>query len=306
MARTTHPRPAKKKGKKKSTSSTKDLPPFLNNPPPGRPRQYPLQRSSHLLVTSAPSVASTPSPVSATPGAPPISTLSPTVTSPSPPAAAAAGFASGAPTDVLEGNQGQRLSDEEILVYADAVAHRKSIGKIYTHPKKGAVLEPVKADSKPTGESLNDAESWTAFGLADGTDLFGEDSQTLLHDTGNKSHNDRSKVLAFKRFIVCIRDHAQLSKLADLVPDPEGGMVARFYLVIRGISSNVKMQALNILMLCWSYEFHFKGKERTDPNATYQPGYTDKVVRQIFKCCKFCWLIVIFCLSFLTFSFLSA
>jgi hypothetical protein len=139
-----------------------------------------------------------------------------------------------------------------------------------------------------------------------GTDLFGEDSRTLLHDTGNNVQNDCTKVLAFRRFIVSIRDHAQLSKLADSVPDPEGGMVARFFLVIQGLSSNVKMQALNILMLCWSYEFHFKGKDRTDPNATYQPGYTDKVVQQIFKCCKFCLLIVIFCLSFLTFCFLSA
>jgi hypothetical protein len=164
MARTTHPRPAKKKDKKKSTSSTKDLPPRLNKPPPGQPRQYPLQRASYLVVVSAPSVASTPSPVSGTAGAPPIASLAPTVMSLAPPAAA--DFASGAHSDVLEGNQGQKLSDEEILVYADEVAHRKSIGKIYTHPQKGAVLEPVKADLKPTGESLNNAESWTAFGLA--------------------------------------------------------------------------------------------------------------------------------------------
>lgn len=86
--------------------------------------------------------------VSGTPGTPPIASLSPTVTSLAP--AAAADFASGAHSDVLEGNQGQKLSDEEILVYADAVAHRKFIGKIYTHPQKGAVLEPVKANSKPT------------------------------------------------------------------------------------------------------------------------------------------------------------
>jgi hypothetical protein len=60
----------------------------------------------------------------------------------------------------------------EIEVYADALAHWKSIGKIYTHHKKGVVLEPVKADSKPTRDSLNDAEAWTAFGLADGTNLL--------------------------------------------------------------------------------------------------------------------------------------
>jgi hypothetical protein len=124
---------------------------------------------------------------------------------------------------------------------------------------------------------------------------FGEDTHILLHDTGNKTENDRAKVLAFRRFIISIRDHSQLSKLADLVPDPEGGMVVRFFLVIRGLASNVKMQSLNILMLCWSYDFHSKGKPRSDPNATYPPGYTDKVVRQIFKCYKFRWLIVLFC-----------
>jgi hypothetical protein len=59
------------------------------------------------------------------------------------------------------------------------------------------VLEPVKANSKPTGDSLNNAEAWTAFGLAEGTNLFGEDTQLILHDTGNKSENDRAKVLAF-------------------------------------------------------------------------------------------------------------
>jgi hypothetical protein len=109
--------------------------------------------------------------------------------------------------------------------------------------------------------------------------LFGEDSHTLLHDPGNNVQNNCAKVLAFRQFIVSIRDHAQLSKLADLIPDPEGGMVARFFLVIWGLSSNVKMQALNIFMLCWSYEFHFKGKDRTDPDATYQPGYRGKVVQ---------------------------
>ncbi len=73
------------------------------------------------------------------------------------------------------------------------------------------VLEPVKANLKPTGgDSLNDAEAWTAFGLAKGTNLFGEDTQLILHDTGNKSENDRAKALAFRRFIISIRDHNQL------------------------------------------------------------------------------------------------
>jgi hypothetical protein len=305
MARTTHPRPAKKKGKKKSTSSTKDVPPRRNQQPHGPPRQYPCQRACSLVVTEAPSVAAAPHVAAA--AAPPVAVTAPPVAATAPPLftaafPVAAGVASRDTTpDLLEGKNGQRLSDKEIEMYSDAVAHRKSIGRIYTHPKKGVVLEPVKADSKPTGDSLNDAEAWTAFGLAEGTNLFGEDTQLILHDTGNKSENDRAKVLAFRRFIISIRDHNQLSSLADLVPGPEGGMVARFFLVIRGIPNNHKMQALNILMLCWSYEFHTKGKPRADPNATYQPGYTDKVVRQIFKCCKFCWWIVASSFSCLTF-----
>jgi hypothetical protein len=319
LARSTHPPPAKKKSTKKSTSSTKDLLPRHNTQPPGPPRQYPIQRACSLVVAEAPPAASVPSP--AAPPAPPAASVpspaappaAPPVPVPdaAPPVAAAAphpfgllfpAVASRDPTpDLLERKNGQRLSDKEIEVYSDAVAHRKSIGKIYTHPKKGVVLEPVKADSKPTGDSLNDAEAWTAFGLADGTNLFGEDTHLILHDTGNKTENDRAKVLAFRRFMISIRDHIQLSSLADLIPDPEGGMVARFFLVIRGLANNHKMQALNILMLCWSYEFHTKGKPRADPNATYQPGYTDKVVRQIFKCCKFLWWIVNLSFSCLTF-----
>jgi hypothetical protein len=58
IARTTHPRPAKKKGKKKLTSSTKDLPPRHNQQPRGPPRQYPCQRARSLVVTEAPPVAS--------------------------------------------------------------------------------------------------------------------------------------------------------------------------------------------------------------------------------------------------------
>jgi hypothetical protein len=323
LARTTHPPPAKKKATKKSTASTKDLPPRRNNPP-GKPRRFPLRTGPSLVAAAAPpvasaaspgsSVASAASPVAAPTGpsrlvaatAPPVASASSPgssfasaasrVASDFPPVARAASRVSAGAhhSDLLAGSQGQKLSDAEMLLYADAVAHRKSIGRIYTHPTKGAILEPVMADSKPTGESLNDAEAWTAFGLADGTDLFGDESRMILHDTGNKTENDRAKVLSFRRFILSIRDHAQLSKLADLVPDPEGGMVVRFYLVIRGLSTNVKMQALNILMLCWSYEFHAKGKDRKDPNATYQPNYTDKVVRQIFKCCKFSRLIVTF------------
>jgi hypothetical protein len=71
------------------------------------------------------------------------------------------------------------------------------IGKIYTHLKKGVVLEPIKANLKPSGDSLDDAEAWTAFGLADGTNLFGKDTHLMLHDTGNKLENNRAKVLAF-------------------------------------------------------------------------------------------------------------
>jgi hypothetical protein len=92
----------------------------------------------------------------------------------------------------------QRLCNEEIKVYVDSVTHRTSIGKLNTDKKKGVVFEPInKPDSKPFGELLNDAKACTAFGLVDGTDLFGEDSHILLNDTGNQKENNRAKVLAF-------------------------------------------------------------------------------------------------------------
>jgi hypothetical protein len=92
---------------------------------------------------------------------------------------------------LFEGKQGHRLSDRESEVYADAVTHQKSIGKLFAQQKKGVILEPIKADSKPTRKLLNRVEAWMASGLADGTDLFGEDSHTLLHDTGKDGEQMR-------------------------------------------------------------------------------------------------------------------
>jgi hypothetical protein len=82
--------------------------------------------------------------------------------------------------------------------------------------------------------------------------------------------------------MISIRNHAQLSKLVDLVPDPKSGMIAHFFLVIKGIASNIKMITDAVLVL----QLPFQEKARTGPNSTYQPGNTNKVIHQIFKCCK--------------------
>jgi hypothetical protein len=48
-------------------------------------------------------------------------------------------------------------------------------------------LNPLRQiQSLASGESLNDAKAWTSFGDADGTELFEEDSNVLLNDTGIK------------------------------------------------------------------------------------------------------------------------
>jgi hypothetical protein len=85
--------------------------------------------------------------------------------------------------------------------------------------------------------------------------LFGQDTDVMIHDSGNKKSNNRQKTGAFAQFICCIDNHEQLSPLARLIVDPEGGKVIHFMLVLCGSSTNIKMHLLNNLMLAWSYDF---------------------------------------------------
>jgi hypothetical protein len=130
-------------------------------------------------------------------------------------------------------------------VYADAVAHRKSIKKLYSHQKKNVVLQSIKANLKPAREPLNDAGARTAFGLADGRDLFSEDNYILLHDKENKTDFHWAKIPALKRFVLSIQDQAQLLKLADLGPNLAGSMVDCFF----PVATIVKMQAHSAVLV---------------------------------------------------------
>jgi hypothetical protein len=59
------------------------------------------------------------------------------------------------------------------------------------------VVEPIKGKTKPAGLSLNDVTAWTLFALSDKADLFGEDTNAMIYDSGNKKANDKSKIGAF-------------------------------------------------------------------------------------------------------------
>jgi hypothetical protein len=181
--------------------------------------------------------------------------------------------------------EGQILSFPEIFAYADAIAFKRSVGSIRTDQASGKVIvDPIQGSAKPAGNSLNDASAWTSFALSDDSDLFGQDTDLMNHDSGNVKHNDRQKIGAFARFIRSIAEHDGLSQLAQLVVDPEGGLVMRFILILRGPRTSVKMHLLNTLMLAWSYDFHKLKIKKESASSTYQPNYTDKVIRQIFKC----------------------
>jgi hypothetical protein len=55
---------------------------------------------------------------------------------------------------------GQKLSDQEIFVYADAVACKRSIGSICINKAMGdAIIDPIQGSDKPVGSSLNDGSS---------------------------------------------------------------------------------------------------------------------------------------------------
>jgi hypothetical protein len=261
-----HPPPAKKrrgpcgnnkKNKRASTGSVANLPPRLNHPP-GPPRPYDRRKSAPPALEELESTHED------------SSTLEEEATD--------------VKVEFLDSEVGQKLSAQEIFAYADAVAYKRSIGSILTDPASGRVIvDPIQGSDKPVGSSLNDACAWTSFALSD-AELFGQDTDSMIHDSGNKKSNDRQKIGAFARFIRSIHDHEQLSPLARLIVDPEGGKVMRFILLLRGSSTNVKMHLLNTLMLAWSYDFHMPKVSKDSAKSTYQPNYTDKVVRQIFKC----------------------
>jgi hypothetical protein len=246
-----------KKKKRASTSSAAILPPTIG--PPGPPPTYPRRNSAP----------------------PAIEAFEATVVE-SPPAS-------------LEGDstvvkikldeEGQILSEGEIFAYADAIAYKRSVGSIRTDQASGMVIvDPIQGSDKPSGDSLNDASAWTSFALSDDSDLFGQETDSMIHDSGNVKHNDKQKIGAFARFIRCIANHDGLSQLAELVVDSEGGLVMRFILILRGSKTTVKMHLLNTLMLAWSYDFHKLKIKKENAVSTYQPNYTDKVIRQIFKC----------------------
>lgn len=252
-----------KKKKRASTSSVAILPPTTGRPGPPLP---------HARRKSAP---------------PAVEAAEATVVE-SPPAS----FEGDSSTVVkieLNKEDGQILSVQEIFAYADAIAYKRSVGSIRTDQASGKVIiDPIQGSDKPAGSSLNDASAWTAFALSDDSDLFGEDTESMIHDSGNVKHNDKQKIGAFARFIRCIANHDGLSQLAELVVDPEGGLVMRFIFVLRGSRTSVKMHLLNTLMLAWSYDFHKLKVKKESAVSTYQPNYTDKVIRQIFKCLHDC------------------
>jgi hypothetical protein len=85
------------------------------------------------------------------------------------------------------------------------------------------VTEPlersIQGSDKPVGSSLNDACAGTSFALSD-AELVDQDTDAMIHDSGNKKSNDRQNIGAFAHFICCIDDHEQLSSLARLIVDP--------------------------------------------------------------------------------------
>jgi hypothetical protein len=159
------------------------------------------------------------------------------------------------------------------------------VGSVFTNKDGIAVVEPVKAKSAGDTMELNDVTAWMDYANHN-DDIFGEDTAHMMHDSGNVKANDNSKISAFARFIQAISDHPHFSKLACLVPDPDGGMVMRFLLLVRGSSNVLKMHLLNVLFLTWCRVFHFPNLtgDKSAAELTYQPNYTDKHCRQIFTC----------------------
>ena len=257
----TAPSSSNKKKKRASTGSFANLPPRINQRP-APPPTYPRRKSAPPAVAPIEAVES--------------------------PSSSEGDSSTELKVELLASESGQKLSAIEILAYADAITYKRTIGAIFTAENGKAIVEPIKGDSKPAGWSLNDVSAWTSFALSDEAELFGADTDDMIHDSGNKKGNDKSKIGAFARFIRAIDGHDQLCPRALLIDDPEGGKVMRFVKLLRGTSTNIKMSLLNTLMLAWSYEFHKPKVSKQSVASTYQPNYTDKTIRQIFKCFHDC------------------
>jgi hypothetical protein len=185
---------------------------------------------------------------------------------------------------ILNGNsaRGQVLSDKETLAFSHAMVFKKMVGKISTNSAGVVVVDPFKSTINPTGDCINDVQVWASYCINQ-DDLFGDETAKIKHNTGNKTENDKAKVSQVARFLRSIRDHNQLGALAELIDDAEGGKTLRFLPLIRGLSTDVKRALLNTLFCVWSFNFHFPDKPKEDASSTYQPNYTDKVARQIWK-----------------------
>jgi hypothetical protein len=178
--------------------------------------------------------------------------------------------------------RGQILSDKETLAFAHSVVYKKTIGNISTDVDGKVLVEPFKSTTNPFGENINDLHAWASY-VINQDDLFGEETANIKNNTGNKTENDKAKVSQVARFLRSVRDHPQLGALADLIEDDEGGKTIRFLPLVRGLKTEVKAALMNTIFCIWSFNFHFIGRSKDSPNSTYQPNYTDKVARQIWK-----------------------
>jgi hypothetical protein len=178
--------------------------------------------------------------------------------------------------------RGQILTDQETLAYSHSVVYKKTIGNISTDLNGKVILEPIKSTTNPFGDQINDLHAWASY-VINQDDLFGDETANVKNNTGNKTENDKAKVSQVARFLRAIRDHQQLGALADLVDDDEGGKTIRFLPLVRGLKTDMKSALMNTIFCIWSFNFHFVGRPKEDPKSTYQPNYTDKVARQIWK-----------------------
>jgi hypothetical protein len=178
--------------------------------------------------------------------------------------------------------RGQILTDQETLAYSHSVVYKKTIGNISTDLNGKVIVEPIKSTTNPFGDQINDLHAWASY-VINQDDLFGDETANVKNNTGNKTENDKAKVSQVARFLRAIRDHQQLGALADLVDDDEGGKTIRFLPLVRGLKTDMKSALMNTIFCIWSFNFHFVGRPKEDPKSTYQPNYTDKVARQIWK-----------------------
>jgi hypothetical protein len=134
-----------------------------------------------------------------------------------------------------------------------------------------------------TAPDLKDAAGWAQYCTANRS-LFGEDSLDLKFISENTAGYDKQKASYVSDFFLYLQKHEHWHPMVDFVDSPwvPDQKLLRFFAILGGPSTPVKISVLNQALLCFSMSLRKKKSNFDDdhPGSLYQMG----VMKFIFDC----------------------